>query len=76
MTPTQLKSALKSIGAQIKQKRESLGISQPQLAKATDITKVTIISIEKGHRPATLDNIVKVCKYLGIDSINFEELKK
>ncbi len=75
MTAKQLKAAYKVIGAQIKQRREELGISQYQVERDGIIKRNTLINIEHGYYPATLDNIVKVCKYLGIDSINFTDKK-
>lgn len=60
----------------IKELRKQNKITQDELAKAVDVTRQTIISLENGKYNASLQLAHKIAKYFGImieDLFLFEE---
>ena len=57
-----------SIGSRIKQRREELGLTQPQLAKMIGVSKRTIINYEQGTRyPQDHEIYAKLANALNCD---------
>lgn len=76
MTPEEQEVATK-VGAYMKAMRQHRELSQPMLAKRTDISQTTITQIETGKRPPSLRSIIKLANELGYDvSITFTENDK
>ena len=60
----------------IKEYRKQNKITQDELAKAVDVTRQTIISLENGKYNASLQLAPKIAKYFGVmieDLFLFEE---
>ena len=60
----------------IKEYRKQNKITQDELAKAVDVTRQTIISLENGKYNASLQLAYKIAKYFGVmieDLFLFEE---
>lgn len=60
----------------IKAFRKDLNLTQDDLAKAVDVTRQTIISLENGKYVASLQLAFKLAKYFGVtieDLFVFEE---
>lgn len=60
----------------IKEYRKDRKLTQDDLAKAVDVTRQTIISLENGKYIASLQLAFKLARYFGIkieDLFNFEE---
>lgn len=70
----------KQIGANIKEKREKLGLSQEQLAQSIGKQTATYIAfIEKGERNVTTVDLMSIAKQLGTTVANLvgeEKTKK
>jgi transcriptional regulator with XRE-family HTH domain len=52
-------------GANIRARREALGISQEELAARTGLHRTYIGSVERGERNISLHNILRVASALG-----------
>lgn len=55
-----------TVGIAIKRLRESLGISQEELAELCNLHRTYIGSVERGERNISLNNIVKIAKALSV----------
>jgi len=55
------------IGKQIKERRDTLGITQPDLAEMADVNINTIYNIESGRGNPTLKNLNKIADILGME---------
>ena len=65
-----------TIGINIKRYRKERGLTQDDLAKAVDVTRQTIISLENGKYIASLQLAHKISKYFDMkieDVFVFEE---
>lgn len=51
----------KAIGKRIQASRETVGLSQEQLAEEIDLSTIFMSAIERGVRSPSLDNFVKLC---------------
>lgn len=49
----------------LKEKRESLGLTQEKLAKISNVPRTTITKVESGSRNATLETLMKIAQALG-----------
>jgi transcriptional regulator with XRE-family HTH domain len=58
--------AVKAFGTHLRQLREAKGLSQQELADASDITKMTVQRIENAKYASTIDVLVSLSKGLGI----------
>jgi len=56
-----------TIGTQIRDARISAGISQEDLAKKLDLTRASIINIEKGRHRPSLHLLLEIADFLMID---------
>lgn len=54
-------------GARLKERRQELGLTQPQLSDQTGITAAYISTIENGKANPTLDMMVKLAKVVGLE---------
>ncbi|GAB1856335.1 hypothetical protein MHTCC0001_11700 [Flavobacteriaceae bacterium MHTCC 0001] len=61
-------SILKKVGSNIKTLRKQEKLTQEELAKLINVSKLTIINIEKG-RNASFLTLVKILKYFDCDHI-------
>lgn len=57
----------------IRERRETLGISQKELAERCGITQSHLCDIEQGRNKPSIDVAVKIAKVLNIESIKFFE---
>lgn len=55
----------------IREKRESLGISQKELAETCGIAQSTLCDIEMGRSKPSIDVAIKIAKALGEENIDF-----
>lgn len=55
------------IGERIQRKRNSLNITQEQLAEMINTSKNTISNVERGENPPSVEFIVNICNVLGED---------
>lgn len=55
------------IGKKIKERREVLGITQPDLAEMAGISKNTLYKIESGQANPTLKVLNKIAEIIGFD---------
>lgn len=51
-------------GANVRARRENLGLSQAELADLATLDRTYIGSVERGERNVSLNNIVKIAKAL------------
>lgn len=58
---------LTSLGKIIKERRTSLGITQPQLADLAGISKNTLYKLERGISNPTILVLVQVAEVLGME---------
>ena len=56
--------ARKTIGNQIKSRRDTLGWSRYWLSKVTGVSETQIKSIEDGSASYTIDSLIKLCNAL------------
>lgn len=61
---------LRGLGAHIKEARIERGLSQRQLALRVGIKQPDISRVEEGKKNMTLFTLVRLCKVLGIRSVN------
>jgi transcriptional regulator with XRE-family HTH domain len=68
------------IGLRIRQRRNSLGYSQEQLAEYSDLHPTYIGQLERGEKTPSIDTLYKVTRGLGISLSDFllgiEEIKE
>ncbi|MEV0031385.1 helix-turn-helix transcriptional regulator [Nocardia sp. NPDC050793] len=55
-----------ALGAELRGLRSKRGLSQDELAKASGISKRTIVRLESGERPMGMDQLYKLCRALRI----------
>jgi len=55
------------IGEQIKERRDTLGITQPDLAEMAGISVNTLYKIETGQANPTLKVVNKIARVLGLE---------
>lgn len=55
------------IGQQLKQRRDVLGMLQPDVADLADVSVRTIQLIEQGKGNPSLDTLTKLCNSLGLE---------
>ena len=60
----------RKIGAVIKQRRIALGLSQKQVGSQTRLSQPAISQIEEGKKNITLLTLLRLCKILGIKSLD------
>ncbi len=58
------------VGQTIKEKRVERGLSQKQLAQQTQLSQPAISQIEEGRKNITLFTLVRICKVLGIKTLD------
>ena len=56
-----------TLGARIRQLRESAGLTQDALAHAADIGRVTLVRLEKGEQTPRFKTLKAVAQALGVD---------
>ena len=59
---------LKDIGKRISSRRKALDITQEQLAEMMDVSVQMISNLEQGKKAIRPENLVKVCKSLGVSA--------
>ena len=62
-----MENILIKFGKNVRDKRESLGLSQEQLASKAGVHRTYIGMIERGEKNITLHNISRLAKALGVD---------
>lgn len=62
-----MRNVITTIGVQLKQRREVLGMLQPDLAELAGISVRTIQLIEQGKGNPSLDTLTKLCNSLGLE---------
>lgn len=55
------------IGNDIKERRKTLRVTQPQLAALAEISVNTLYKIERGQANPTLDTLTKIANTLGLE---------
>lgn len=58
---------IKAIGKQIKERRDSLRITQVDLAEMAEISPNTLYKIERGQTNPSLDVLLKITNVLGFE---------
>jgi y4mF family transcriptional regulator len=58
---------VKEIGEQIKERRNLLGLTQPDLAELADVSVNTLYKLERGQNNPTLDILERILKVLGLE---------
>jgi y4mF family transcriptional regulator len=61
-----MRNSVTELGAIIRQRREVLGILQPQLAGLSGISTRTIQLVEQGKGNPSLDTLLKLAQTLGL----------
>lgn len=56
----------RAIGVQIRQARESAGLTQERLAERSDLDRVTVVRIETGVASPKLDHLLMIANALGV----------
>ncbi len=64
---------LRKLGRAVRKERETLGISQEELAEKAKVHRTYIGFIERGERAPNIENLVKLAKGLGMKA--YELLK-
>ncbi len=64
------------IGDEIKNARKAKNLTQKELAEITGISRNAIVNYEKGYRVPTLENFLKLCRVLEINTDKVSELKE
>ncbi len=59
----------------VKKYREQKNITQEELGKAVNVSRQTIIAIEKGNYAPSLDLALKLAKYFKVSTEDLFELK-
>lgn len=68
MTTSNYELSPAELGGRLKIARESAGITQDAAAKAADMARTTLVSIEKGQRSARLNEIQALSRLYGVSS--------
>jgi HTH-type transcriptional regulator / antitoxin HipB len=55
------------LGAAVRQRRSSLGLTQEELAAVARVTPRLVGELERGKRTAQLDGVLRVLAALGLD---------
>ena len=67
------------VGENIKERRKTLRVTQPQVAELADISVNTLYKIERGQANPTLETLTKIADVLGMEVIlqvkNLQKLK-
>jgi transcriptional regulator with XRE-family HTH domain len=58
---------LPSIGKVIRERRKSLGITQPHLAELAGVNVNTLYKLERGISNPTIEVLVKIAEVLGLE---------
>lgn len=58
--PERVIARRRAIGARIREAREAAGLTQEQLAEATDLVRNTIGNVEQGHYSPRLDSLIMI----------------
>jgi transcriptional regulator with XRE-family HTH domain len=58
---------LPSLGRVIKERRKSLGITQPHLAELAGVNVNTLYKLERGISNPTIEVLVKIAEVLGLE---------
>ena len=58
---------IEAIGKQIKERRDSLRITQVDLAEMAEISPNTLYKIERGQTNPSLDVLIKITNVLGLE---------
>ncbi len=56
----------RTVGARIRQSRQSAGLTQASLARAADIGRVTLVRLEKGEQSPRFKTLDAIAKALGV----------
>jgi transcriptional regulator with XRE-family HTH domain len=65
--PEPLSDATRAFGERVRERRESLGLSQEALAHQAGIHWTFLGQVERGRRNLSLHNLLKVAAGLGVD---------
>lgn len=65
------KDVLVAFGKRVREQRLKLGMSQEELAARAGVHRTYIGMLERAEKNITLENIVKVCKALGLTMSEF-----
>lgn len=57
----------KKLGALIKERRKTSGLSQEKLAELCDMSLRQIVNVEQGKANLRLCNLLRLCRAVGID---------
>lgn len=57
----------KLLGERIRHLREEYGISQAELARASELTRTSITNVEKGRQKLPIHALYRVCEALGVE---------
>jgi DNA-binding XRE family transcriptional regulator len=78
MTDQEIKSLYLGIGLRIKELRQQRGLNQEAFALLLDLTRASIVNIEKGRQRVTIHLIYDICRITGanISDILLPEMKK
>lgn len=73
-----MSNILKTIGANIKHYRASIGLSQEKLAELAGLHRTYVGAVERGERNISAKNIAKIAAALGIEAYQLmkKELRK
>ena len=71
-TPARPSAVFQKLGRVVKEKRVERGLSQKQLAQRTQLSQPVVSQIEEGKKNITLFTLVRLCKVLGIPSLDIE----
>lgn len=66
MTEQDIQSLYSEIGLRIKKFRQDKGIKQEAFAKMLNLTRASIVNIEKGRQRASIHLLYKICKITGV----------
>lgn len=57
------------VGKSIKERRKTLRVTQPEVAKLADISVNTLYKIERGQANPTLETLTKIADVLGMEVV-------
>jgi HTH-type transcriptional regulator / antitoxin HipB len=61
-----VKFSLEQIGAIVKQRRKTMGLTQTQLASLAECSVVTVVALERGKPTLRVDKLIRILMTLGI----------
>ena len=64
---------IKNLPSCIKSRRQSIGLTQKQLAELVGVTDVTISRWESGQREPIASDFLRLCEVLGMELSRFTE---